>query len=442
MEMHLDNDWVTPRLFNEPFLEKPPLSLWLGAGAIRAFGGTPWAVRLMSAFAGLFSVMLLYAMLRRLGRPVSVAWTAAILLATMASYWSNVRGVGEDALLALGVSAALLAFFAGQRQTGIGNGLLFVAGIAIATLSKGVLGLAMPGVVIFTYLLATSLMDKRLNVTGWLRPGLLTLLGLVPLMIWLAMLYQRGGAHAVTELLLTNSVGRFSGSFVEAGHHEPYYYYLAKLPQAFLPWNILVYLGLWHFRKKLVANRYLLFFTLWLLAQFVMLTLASSKRTVYLMSLTPAAAVIAAEYARVLLERLKSREGSPTWIGRVAGYRNALAAGTLTVVICGYFAAAQWAMPHADRTLSFLPLIEQIQSMQANGQQVALFQATERLGGASVFYTRSVLKGLDTESQLHEFLGASPDHVAVLTGDTEPAAPLKVLKTMMVGRQAYYFVVL
>lgn len=170
----------------------------------------------------------------------------------------------------------------------------------------------MPGVVIFAYLLATGLMDKRLNVAGWLRPGLLTLLGLVPLMIWLAMLYQRGGAHAVTEVLLTNSVGRFSGSFVEAGHHEPYYYYLVKLPQAFLPWNILVYLGLWHFRKSLMANRYLLFFTLWLLAQFVMLTLASSKRTVYLMSLTPAAAVIAAEYASVLFERLKSREGTST----------------------------------------------------------------------------------------------------------------------------------
>jgi len=53
MAMHLDNDWVVPRLFREPFLEKPPLSLWLDAGAIRLFGGTTWAVRLASAFAGL-----------------------------------------------------------------------------------------------------------------------------------------------------------------------------------------------------------------------------------------------------------------------------------------------------------------------------------------------------------------------------------------------------
>ncbi|MBX8470561.1 glycosyltransferase family 39 protein [Pseudomonas sp. RIT778] len=438
MEMHLDNDWVTPRLFGEPFLEKPPLSLWLDAGAMRVFGVSPWAVRLASAVAGLLSVMLLYAMLRRFERPKTIAWTAGILLATMASYWSNVRGVGEDALLALGVTTALLAFFQAQRAPTPANSLLFVAGIAIATLSKGVLGLAMPGVVIFAYLLADNLMDRRFKLTEWLRPGLLTALGLIPLMIWLAVLYQHGGAQAVREVLLTNSVGRFSGSFVEAGHYEPFYYYLAKLPQAFLPWNILVYLGLWHFRKELKANRYLLFFSLWIIAQFILLTLASSKRTVYLMSMTPAAAAIAAEYANVLFDKLKDHKNG--FVGRIARHRQTVAAGILTVVIASYLGAAQWALPNADKHLSFLPLTEHIQSLQASGSQVALFQANERVGGASVFYTQSVLKGLDTDAQLQDFLSASPSNIAVISGDSEPAAPLKVHKTMMVGRQAYYFV--
>ena len=438
MEMHLDDDWVTPRLFGEPFLEKPPLSLWLDAGAMRVFGVSPWAVRLASAVAGLLSVMVLFGMLRRFGRPKAIAWTAGILLATMASYWSNVRGVGEDALLALGVTTALLAFFQAQRHSTPGNSLLFIVGIAIATLSKGVLGLAMPGVVIFAYLLADNLMDKRFKLTDWLRPGLLTVVGLIPLLIWLVVLYQRGGSQAVSEVLLTNSVGRFSGSFVEAGHYEPFYYYIAKLPEAFLPWNILVYLGLWHFRKQLKANRYLLFFSLWIVAQFIMLTLASSKRTVYLMSMTPAAAVIAAEYAGVLFERLQGRNSG--FVGWIARHRQALAAGILTVVIASYLGAAQWALPKADKELSFLPLTEHIQSLQAGGHQVALFQANERVGGASVFYTRSVLKGLDTDAQLKDYLSASPSNIAVMSGDSEPAAPLKVLKTMMVGRQAYYFV--
>jgi hypothetical protein len=62
------------------------------------------------------------------------------------------------------------------------------------------------------------------------------------------------------------------------------------------------------------------------------------------------------------------------------------------------------------------------------------------VGGASVFYTQSVLKGLDTEAQLHEFLSTSASNVAIMAGDTEPVAPLKVLKVMRVGRQDYYFV--
>lgn len=440
MQMHLDNDWVTPRLFGQPFLEKPPLSLWLDAGAIRAFGGTPWAVRLASAFAGLFSVMLLYAMLRRFGRPKEIAWTAGILLATMASYWVNSRSVGEDALLALGVSLALLAFFQGHRQPTLGNAALFVGGIAIATLSKGVLGLAMPGVVIFAYLLSTSLLDKRLKPGDWLRPGLLTLLGLIPLLLWLLVLYQRGGSAAVAEVLLTNSIGRFSGSFVEAGHYEPFYYYLAKLPQAFLPWNILVYLGLWHFRKSLASNRYLLFFSVWLVAEFVMLSLASSKRTVYLMSLTPAAAVIAAEYAAVLYERLRQHTQGTGLLGKIARQRRNLAIGLLSLVIVAYLAAAQWAAPRADRKLSFLPLTEQIQTLQAEGKEVALFQANERTAGATVFYTHSLLKDLQTDAELDRFLAASPSHVALIASDREPTPPLKVLKQMRVGRQAYYFV--
>ena len=445
MQMHLDNDWVTPRLFGQPFLEKPPLSLWLDAGAIRAFGGTPWAVRLASAFAGLFSVMLLYAMLRRFGRPTAVAWVAAAMLATMASYWSNVRGVGEDALLSLGVTLALLAFYQAQRrqaeqQPALLAWLLFALGIVIASLSKGVLGLAMPGVVIFAYLVADSLLEKRFNLRHWLRPALFTLLGLIPLFIWLYVLYQRGGLQALGEVLWTNSVGRFDGSFQEAGHYEPFYYYLAKLPQAFLPWNILVYLGLWHFRKSLMQNRYRLFFSLWLLAQFTLLCLASSKRTVYLMSLTPAAAVLAAEYASVLYQRLGQHAEAHSWLGVLSRQRRGLALGVMALVVCSYLAAAQWAAPRADRTLSFLPLMNEVQALQAADHQVGIYQANERVGGASVFYTQSQLPDLQTEAQLQAFLDASTQHIALLASDQEPQPPLRVVKRMLVGRQAYYFV--
>ncbi|KRP95704.1 Undecaprenyl phosphate-alpha-4-amino-4-deoxy-L-arabinose arabinosyl transferase [Pseudomonas fluorescens] len=438
MAMHLDNDWVVPRLFREPFLEKPPLSLWLDAGAIRLFGASTGAVRLASAFAGLFSVMLLYGMLRRFGRPQTLAFSAALILATMASYWGNVRGVGEDSLLSLGVTAALLGFYQAVRPDREGSSTwawaLFTAGMVIATLSKGVLGLAMPGIVIFVYLFSTSLMDKRLRLGDWLKPALFTLLALVPLLIWLGFLFQRGGMQAVGEVLWTNSVGRFSGSFVEAGHYEPFYYYLAKLPEAFLPWNILVYLGLWHFRKSLVRNRYRLFFSVWLVAQFTLLTLASSKRTVYLMALTPAAAVLAAEYARVLLEWAKDHKPG------LYRYHRQIIGGVFSLAIACYLSAAFWFAPKADVRHSFVPVISQIQTLQDEGRTVAMYQPNERIDGASVFYLQAYLPILNTEAELRAFLSAKPGNVALTDHTDRLKEPVTVIKQMAVNRQPYYFV--
>jgi len=438
MAMHLDNDWVVPRLFQEPFLEKPPLSLWLDAGAIRLFGASTGAVRLASAFAGLFSVMLLYGMLRTFGRPKTLAFSAALILATMASYWSNVRGVGEDSLLSLGVTTALLAFYQAVRPDREGPGTwawaLFAAGMVIATLSKGVLGLAMPGIVIFVYLVSTSLMDKRLSIGDWLKPALFTLLALVPLVIWLGFLFQRDGMQAVGEVLLTNSVGRFSGSFVEAGHYEPFYYYLVKLPEAFLPWNILVYLGLWHFRKSLVQNRYRLFFSVWLVAQFTLLTLASSKRTVYLMALTPAAAVLAAEYVRVVLAWLKEHKPA------VYAHHRRVIGAVFTLAIACYLTAAFWFAPKADVRHSFVPVISEIQTLLDQGKNVVLFQPNERIAGASVFYLRAYLPILHTEPQLRSYLAAKPGNVALVDRTEHLQEPVTVTKQMSINRQPYYFI--
>ena len=438
MAMHLDNNWVVPQLFREPFLEKPPLSLWLDAGAIRLFGATTWAVRLASAFAGLLSVMLFYGMLRTFGRPKTLAFCAALILATMASYWGNVRGVGEDSLLSLGVTAALLGFYQAVRPEREGSSTwawaLFTAGMVIATLSKGVLGLAMPGIVIFVYLFSTSLMDKRLRLGDWLKPALFTLLALVPLLIWLGFLFQRGGMQAVGEVLWTNSVGRFSGSFVEAGHYEPFYYYLAKLPEAFLPWNILVYLGLWHFRKSLVRNRYRLFFSVWLVAQFTLLTLASSKRTVYLMALTPAAAVLAAEYARVLLEWVKDHKPG------LYRYHRQIIGGVFSLAIACYLSAAFWFAPKADVRHSFVPVISQIQALQDEGRTVAMYQPNERIDGASVFYLQAYLPILNTEAELRAFLADKPGNVALTDHTDRLKEPVTVIKQMAINRQPYYFV--
>ena len=431
MEMQLDHDWVTPRVNGQPFLEKPPLSLWLDVTAMHLFGPTELAVRLASALAGLGCVMVLYGMLRYLGRSTAMALLAGLMLATMASYWGNVRQVGEDALLCLGVSLALLSFLrAHLHGRGDSPGWpLFALGIAIASLSKGLLGLALPGVVILAYLLVETWQQRRLHLEAWLSPLAWTLLGVLPLLFWLGALYRQMGMEGLHEILWANSVGRFNGSFTDAGHFEAWYYYLGKLPEAFLPWNLLTYLGLWQLRKRVRGDRQLLFFYVWMAAQFLLLTLASSKRMVYLMSLSPPAAVIAAEYAGTLMAHWRE--------GRLSLRK--LQVGVFATLLLAYLGAAYWVQPREDSKESLMPLVTQIQTRQAQGQDVKLYQPSERLAGAAVFYSRSRLPALDDQDALLQFLRESPSHVAIMESRSTPQAPLKVLDKQVVGGRVYYF---
>jgi 4-amino-4-deoxy-L-arabinose transferase-like glycosyltransferase len=241
---------------------------------------------------------------------------------------------------------------------------------------------------------------------------------------------------ALQAVLWTNSVGRFNGDFQAAGHFEPFYYYLGKLPEAFLPWNVLVYVGLWHFRKKLITDRYTLFFCVWLLAQFLLLTVASSKRMVYLMSLTPAAAVIAMEYLVTLGEALRARQADFPRINGLLRRQSTLVPVSMAVLVGIYLSAAFW--PGQDMTL--LPLTEQVRRLQAQGKTVFLFQPSERVAGASVFYSHTLLDTLQSAPQLHDVLARDPNNVAIIESQTTPVAPLKIVDQIKVGDRVYSFV--
>lgn len=110
-EMLATGDWVVPRLYGEPLFTKPPgmyLAIVLCSWPVGAV--TEWSARLPSALAGLATVFMFFAFVRRyLGRPGGLA---AALILPMSGMWIEKASAAEiDMLQVAWVTGALVCFF-------------------------------------------------------------------------------------------------------------------------------------------------------------------------------------------------------------------------------------------------------------------------------------------------------------------------------------------
>lgn len=162
-EMAEGGDWVTPRFNGVRYLEKPPLYFWLTAFTTALFGPSEWAVRLWSALPALGTAILTW----RIGRLLygnQAGLLSAIIFLTGVGVFRYVRVAAADCLLLFSLTLAIYGFIQtalwGQSSSGNGrpsivNGslsLLFYLGIALAVLSKGLVGLVFPLLIVGLYL--------------------------------------------------------------------------------------------------------------------------------------------------------------------------------------------------------------------------------------------------------------------------------------------------
>lgn len=153
--------WLVPHTagFDElrmyPFLEKPPLAMWLEAVSIGVLGPTEFAVRLPSALAAVGTTLLAYAVARRLDGPGAGVVAAAVFLTTPAVLlgpngarfgatdlihtflgsavvvliWLRATGRARPSALAVGATAAALAL-----TKGFAAGVFAVAALPLVAL--------------------------------------------------------------------------------------------------------------------------------------------------------------------------------------------------------------------------------------------------------------------------------------------------------------------
>jgi len=158
-EMVASGDWVTPRLDGIKYFEKPALQYWLTAAAYEAFGVREWVARLWPAVAGFLGVMFVGYVGARLGNPMFGLAAAAVLAGSL-GYSLEAHILTLDAGLTLWMSIGLGSLFLAQRdeatpaETRTWMWTAWAA-LALATLSKGLIGIVLPGGSLVIYSLLT-----------------------------------------------------------------------------------------------------------------------------------------------------------------------------------------------------------------------------------------------------------------------------------------------
>ena len=423
-----------PRLNGVPFLEYPPLYYWGGAFFLSAFGVSYGTVKAMSALSFCLSIPLAYGLARRLKLDKAAAFFSAVMLGSALAYFSTGRTCMVDITLGFFVLLAVSGFYSGMTASGGKSAtvcyILYAAGAGCAVMTKGLLGLALPGVILFFLLLIRDIAECKLHWKLWLVLGFASLAALIPVAIWSYELYRWMGWDDFYNVMYSNNLGRFSGS--QSDHRAPFYYYLMRLPELFQPWLLLIPFGLWKawrdFRRE--HDHGALFLLCAFLAPLALLSIASAKRNVYLIPVYPAAMILAGSGLSFLLDRLcrKVKEEKLLRVVRLTGlFLICLAAVAAVILFRLYPGLRLWAvlplllaaaglilflrrnlpwgsllllmtlaalLPYGEAVLpnrfaaedNLESLFRRIGELEKQGEKVYLLEPTERLLGAAAYY--------------------------------------------------------
>ncbi|MFN6570047.1 glycosyltransferase family 39 protein [Dendronalium sp. ChiSLP03b] len=324
-QMFVTGDWITPFFNGETRFDKPALIYWCQAIAYAIIGVNEWAVRLPSALAAIAVISLgFYTLqwhlakqdeLEQVSRPTRRFLTAAVAAAMMAFnpemvVWGR-TGV-SDMLLTGCMASALLCFFlgyAGKREQG-DRGIItphsllpnkwylaFYVLIAGAILTKGPVGIVLPGLIILAFLMYVGKLREILREMRFFL-GMLIIVGLsVP---WYLLVIWRNGWNFINSFFGYHNLERFTE--VVNGHAAPWFFYFIVVLLGFAPYSVylpvaLVRLKLWqrsHWRAQERSQQLGLFACIWFLSVFSFFTIAVTKLPSYVLPLMPAAAILVA----------------------------------------------------------------------------------------------------------------------------------------------------
>ena len=307
LHMYLTGDYV--RLIDEgkDYLDKPHLHFWLAALSYHVFGVTSFAYKFPSFLFTIFGVYSVY----RLGKSLyyrEVGRLAALVMASAFAFILANNDVRMEAILTASIAFATWQFVDWVDKKSIINAIAAALGLALAFSTKGLIGVFVPAIGIFFYIL------YKKNWVSFYHWQLLLLVVsffvfISPVLYCYYLQYDlhtekiirgKSGWSGVRFILWQQTFERYEGKSFGGAGNKDYFFFFHSFLWAFAPWSLIAYIAFFNrlrsFRSR--KNEWLTAGTFLIMA--LMITFSGFKLPHYINIIFPSTAVLTSAY---LIER-------------------------------------------------------------------------------------------------------------------------------------------
>lgn len=447
-EMIENGNYIQPYCNGMPYTEKPPLFFWMIIAGAKLFGGVnQLAVRLPSVLSALVTLGLLIAFVSKYFDR-KTAFLSAIILCISPEFFWLARSGHIDMLLTFLITASLVSFYQWYANNKYVYIAIFYLCIALATLAKGPVGMALPLMVALCFLL----FRKEWGRINKMRLYIGLPIALAVVLAWYIPATQQSAGYDMETMVKRQIIGRI---FHPTSHsvsvfYWPFYHF-KSLTLGMSPWSFLMpWVIVYAYRSRRDAPSF--FLLSWACVIFAFFTFIASKRGLYILPMYPAAAaLIALQVTRTLpLFNLKPirvifagygiilmfmatfapiylKQRYPDVMLYRFGYYDAVilaGAGAIALSVAAYFGknlkhivAANIVVSLIVFTTAIVSVFPKINEYKSPQNICNIYNSVKdpdseiaMLGGARteyVFYTKSFIKTVQNREDLKEFFNSS-----------------------------------
>ncbi len=233
-EMIVTGNYTTVQINFNPFWEKPPFFIWLQALSMNVFGVNEFAARLPNAICGIFTIITLYLVGKKLfNAKFGLTW-AIIHTGTLLPHLYFKSGLIDPWFNFFILLSVLLFVFAVNLETTKQLIYFTFSGIllGVAVLTKGPAALLVEGLSIFIYLI----FSKKLHLLANTKFYYFLLIIIITSISWFAFEYITGNKQIIKSFI-DYQIRLFNTE--DSGHSGPIFYHVVVLLLGCFPTSIL-----------------------------------------------------------------------------------------------------------------------------------------------------------------------------------------------------------